>query len=489
MSTAAPRGPAYLSLARYVGLALLLAAGLQLRLTVGDEWHVPAGDGIGYHQLAHELRRAGRYAFGPPPQPLVWSREPGWPALLALVDPGEPNDIEVVLVRGVRLNAVLDTLTGLFTYLIVVEAGLPALGAWLALLFALGCPLLLLDACFLLRETLSTTLSTLALYLAVRGLRRRSAPSLIAGAGVVGLTMLVRFDAILLGVAFLVPWWRLPGPLLSLGPRTRGRVAALALVALALPVLPWAVRNQVRFGAPHLAGSTWQDPSGRELPTGERWWVRTWVDKVRFEGTGAAWLNLRLVFRQPVTERDVPADAASSPEERRELMAIFARYNREGLSPEVDAAFRELAWRRVREHPARILLWLPVKRAALWLWSFPPKEEQPMRSATLHQPERRDLFERSSRLFAILGGIGLLACLLGGFQHFAVVAVLTLAVRALVMSIAGPDGGYQRYLAPAYPALLAVGAAGPALVLAWPLRRLGRLRRRGGSGSASGGPA
>ena len=62
--------------------------------------------------------------------------------------------------------------------------------------------------------------------------------------------------------------------------------------------------------------------------------------------------------------------------------------------------------------------------------------------------------------FAIAGAIGLLLLAFDGFQHFALVAVLTISVRALVMSIAGPDGGYQRYLAPVYPVLLVAGAYG-----------------------------
>src|SRR5690242_6627377 len=97
-------------------LALILVAGCALRLQVSWEFHAPAGDGIGYHKLAHELRAHGRYSYGPG-APLDFTREPAWPVLLAAIDQGQGNDIERLLVWATRLNALLDALTGLLLFL------------------------------------------------------------------------------------------------------------------------------------------------------------------------------------------------------------------------------------------------------------------------------------------------------------------------------------------------------------------------------------
>ena len=443
-------------------LGLILVAGLALRLRVSYEFHAPAGDGIGYHRLAHELRAHHRYSLGPG-QPLDYTREPIWPLVVAAVDTGEGNDIEHTLLWATRVNAVFDLLTALFVFLMLRELSL-GWGAWLGCVLAAACPLLILDSCYLLRETLSTTIAAAATWLALRSLVRKDGRALVAAAAVVGLGMLVRFDMILLGVALLVPWARLAGW------GRRLRVGAAAAGACVLVFSPWPIRNLIQFGAPHLEGAQWMDKDGVLLARGERWWTRTWVDNVH-----AGWLNLRITNHLSIGPRDVPPEAAASPEERLRVLAIFADYNKAGgrLTPEVDAQLLALARDRAREHPLRVLAWLPLRRAALWWWYFPPPEEQPLRSRTLHQPEWRWLFDDISHVLAIAGLAGLVALAARRrTRDAALLLALALVVRSLVMSVAGPDGGYQRYLAPFYALLLVAAAAGPAIISQrWTTRR------------------
>src|SRR5690348_11779930 len=64
----------------------LCAGGLAMRGWFGRGNFVFAGsDSYGYNKLADELREHGRYAMGPPPEPLAWVRPPVYPIWVALV--------------------------------------------------------------------------------------------------------------------------------------------------------------------------------------------------------------------------------------------------------------------------------------------------------------------------------------------------------------------------------------------------------------------
>src|SRR5690349_5788360 len=90
-------------------LALLLLSALAFRLLVVTTFHRSAGDGVQYHELAQELLRAGRFAFGPPPRPLTDTRLPGYPLFLAYAAVrAAPVPIETTLVRATRANVLLD---------------------------------------------------------------------------------------------------------------------------------------------------------------------------------------------------------------------------------------------------------------------------------------------------------------------------------------------------------------------------------------------
>ena len=183
-----------------IGLVLLFVTIVAVKLRVVTDFHAPAGDGIGYHQLAHELRSAGRYAFGPGLPP-TYARMPGWPVVVAAVDTGRGNDIETTLARGTYLNVLFDVLTALFALLIAREAGLGRATQLLAFFLVLASPLLLLDSCYLLRETFSTTIATAVFWLIARGHFRREPRWLIAAAGLIGPEAGCRFGDVDIGGA------------------------------------------------------------------------------------------------------------------------------------------------------------------------------------------------------------------------------------------------------------------------------------------------
>jgi hypothetical protein len=65
---------------RRIAAALVIATALGLlavRFAIVEVFHAPAGDGSQYFALSQQLITTGRYAFGPPPAPLTWVRNPG----------------------------------------------------------------------------------------------------------------------------------------------------------------------------------------------------------------------------------------------------------------------------------------------------------------------------------------------------------------------------------------------------------------------------
>ena len=59
-------------------VAIALVIGLGFRLALVSSWHAPAGDGLHYFQLSQELRAHGRFAYGPEPRELTYTRIPGY---------------------------------------------------------------------------------------------------------------------------------------------------------------------------------------------------------------------------------------------------------------------------------------------------------------------------------------------------------------------------------------------------------------------------
>jgi hypothetical protein len=66
----------------------------------------------------------------------------------------------------------------------------------------------------------------------------------------------------------------------------------------------------------------------------------------------------------------LPSRAFDSPAEYAETSALVAAYNDNGqdLSPELDGRFAQLAGQRIKAHPMRYYVWLPLGRVAdMWL--------------------------------------------------------------------------------------------------------------------------
>src|SRR5205823_5607602 len=104
--------------------ALFLGLGSWFRLHLVHEWNTPAVDGKQYLALAQQLLAHRRFAFGPSPLPLLYTRLPGYPLFLCGLSWLAPHH-SVTLEQGTALatsaNAMLDVGTALFVLLLLRE--------------------------------------------------------------------------------------------------------------------------------------------------------------------------------------------------------------------------------------------------------------------------------------------------------------------------------------------------------------------------------
>jgi 4-amino-4-deoxy-L-arabinose transferase-like glycosyltransferase len=419
---------------------VLIACALALRVALVLTWHVPAGDGHHYYQLAQQLATKGRLAYGDPPAPLQFTRLPGYPLFLAYVVRSVPRPMEAHLVRATLANVVLDLLSALLLVSVVRRLGArPAfqMATFAAVIFA---PSVMLLASYGLTESLATFLAVAMLSCAAHYRLSKKWGWAVAAGVAAGAAQLVRVDALTLLPALGV---------LVVGAPLR-HVAALALAG-AVTFAPWPIRNQVRLGALYPLGAAWIAQDGRPQPTGMLAWMRSWSGGRR----GEAYIQMLVSNRRPLDDRPgtlLPV-MFDSPEERARLMQLFAQYNREHLSPAVDAGFRALARERAARRPFRHYVVLPLLR--LWaLWIPTPDYELPMRTPVLGLPAARPLFDGVQSALLLFGLLGLaLAARVAELRRFALVVATALVVRTAFFSYFHPMPT-QRYVVELIPFLM-----------------------------------
>ncbi|MGB0123008.1 MAG: hypothetical protein WA419_01290 [Silvibacterium sp.] len=188
-------------------------------------------------------------------------------------------------------------------------------------------------------------------------LLKRVAPLAAAAA----LAILLRPDGVLLFGAILIAmvWY---------GRKRRQRriaVVACLFAALALsPLVPWTVRNWRTFHVVRPLAPEYANNPGERVNRGFIRWFRTWA--VEFSSTGNIYWNLD---GDVFDIEDLPPRAFDSNAQYAQTDTLFDRYNEHlRMTPELDAEFGELAKQRIRAHPVRYYVWLPVLRVAdMWL--------------------------------------------------------------------------------------------------------------------------
>ena len=357
-----------------------LLAGLALRLFFIWRYPFYSGDTAYYEELARNWLYHGIYGFYSHGQLFPSdARVPGYPAFLAAV----------YLFAGTGRMAVMLVQAALDLATCVVAASLAAriaAGAseavqsrvalaalWLTAL----CPFTANYSAVPLTEVLATFLTTVALliFLSPVGSALEPHPQnrelilalkvWLAGGVIVGFGTLVRPETpLLLAGVFLVYAWRYHRPAywnrLILG-------GLWIFIGVLLPLAPWASRNAVSLGRVQFLAPRYAETYGDVLPTGFYAWTKTWMFRFR----DAYLFTWKLPGAQHIEVKDLPSYAVDSPEELARVAALLDRYNKApGMTRSIDFEFLELARERVRRHPIRTYLWVPIERAAC-MWFTP----------------------------------------------------------------------------------------------------------------------
>jgi Dolichyl-phosphate-mannose-protein mannosyltransferase len=290
-------------------------------------------------------------------------RLPGYPAFLALCFAvfGVANYHAVLY-----LQAIIDLGTCVLVAGLAAKICGPRAGRW-ALLLAALCPFTANYAASPLTETLSVfcvALGFRALPEVLQGARRGRTAWLIFSALIFSWSYaaLLRPDGALLAVVLwvsLIVYGRY-----SLGRASAFRSAMLAGLLSLLPFVAWTLRNEHTFHVfQPLAPRYANDPGEFAFPGFVRWIKTLTAD---FTATNEIYWNGNSDRIDPA---NLPARAFDNPGQYLRTLRLLEEYNATTtLTPELDARFGQLAAERVRAHPFRYYVNLPLLRLAdMWL--------------------------------------------------------------------------------------------------------------------------
>jgi hypothetical protein len=242
-------------------------------------------------------------------------------------------------------------------------------------------------------------------------------------------------------------------------PRPTGmKLLRMGLVCAVLALVPfglWATRNWRVFHVFEPLAPRYATDPGESINPGWQRWVKTWC--LDFVSTYDIYWNI------PGSALDLsklPSRAFDSPAQYAETAALAAAYSDNGqdLSPELDARFAALAAQRVRAHPLRYYLWLPLGRVAdMWLR---PRVENLNIDLDWWVYSHHYAETRFSWAYAALNAAYLLLALAGLCfrpKYWPWMLLYFILRSAMLMTIEAPEA---RYTLECFPMLFALGGIG-----------------------------
>jgi hypothetical protein len=137
----------------------------------------------------------------------------------------------------------------------------------------------------------------------------------------------------------------------------------IAITAL-IPLAPWTLRNWHNLQRFQPLAPRYANEQDEQVPYGFNRWVRTWM---------AEYVSVEEIYwpipGEEVDASRLPERAFDFAEQRQATLDILSAYNEDhSISPELDDRFAMLAAERVRAHPLRYYVGLPIIRVAdMWL--------------------------------------------------------------------------------------------------------------------------
>jgi hypothetical protein len=230
------------------------------------------------------------------------------------------------------------------------------------------------------------------------------------------------------------------------------RWAAVCGLLSILPFIPWTIRNFRTFHVfQPLAPRYAVDPGGSSDPGFNRWTKTVCVD------LACTWDVYWNANSDRIDLEDLPARAFDSPQQYDQTRRLLAAYNRtEIVTPSIDATFGALAAERIRAHPFRYYLEMPLARLAdMWLR---PRTEMLWIELRWWQYSRHHAETEFSLAYAVLNLAYLVAALIGYAKRppFRVVILAFVLLRcALLLTLEAPE---PRYTLECFPPLIALAA-------------------------------
>jgi hypothetical protein len=485
---------------RAVACAFLLLVALAFRLVLATTMpNDEPDDAHGYTLLARNLLAHGAYSLSstPPLEP-TYARVPGYPLLIAAIYrvSGVDNDTAVRVAQAVIETATCWSIACLA--LALVPDAWPCRRRWRVQCAALGlaavCPFTAIYVTTVLTEVLAISLGTATAWFAMRALRESADDGGARGrrrpwrwwfaAGLAGGALtIVRPEGGLLAagagatmvLAAVWRWWRArKSGSAQAAARLVGSSVLLALGFLACDG-PWIIRNMSVFGVFQPIA-----PPGAAMPEdfttpGYVRWLMTWMDEPKY--VGPFQFNLDRV-RFSIDQ--LPPWAIESPDERRLVAELFSQYNGgepdqrpspgtsanapAGMTRALDARFDTLAWERIRRHPIRYYLSLPVERV-FWMWAgthsqYYPFDGDLLPLANLNREMGQHIwlpiFALLTLAWTLVGMAGAMRLISEPSSRVGLVLLFMLVVPrlALLGAIASPE---PRYLVQLFPFLSALG--------------------------------
>jgi hypothetical protein len=351
---------------KWLSITLALAGGAVMRLWMLKDLPQISPDTLLYGNMAKNLLLHGQFAVtgsdGVVHETLI--RLPGYPLFLAACFKlfGVP-DYNAVSYVQIALELVGCLLLAAFVGRIAPPRIRQGAAHWTLWLSAL-CPFTAAYAVAPLTETPTLFAIALALWALAQFHARPDWGNALWFTLAITLAALLRPDGALVGVAL--------APALLFGLRGSGiphaRLARMGAVCVLLALLPfgiWTVRNWRVFHVFEPLAPRYATDPGEPINPGWQRWMKTWC--LDFVSTYDIYWN---VPGNPLDLSKLPSRAFDSPAQYAQTAAIAAAYDDNGqdLSPQLDARFAQLAEERVKAHPLRFYLWLPLGRMAdMWL--------------------------------------------------------------------------------------------------------------------------
>jgi 4-amino-4-deoxy-L-arabinose transferase-like glycosyltransferase len=240
------------------------------------------------------------------------------------------------------------------------------------------------------------------------------------------------------------------------------RIGSCMFVGCILPLLPWALRNEITLHKIQFLSPKNSNLPGELIPYGFMAWEKTWLYRVRY-----CYLVTWKLNDEAIDVEDIPANAFDTPDEKEQVTDVLASYNRDiNLTEEEDAVFGKLASERTARHPLRTYLFIPAARAVT-VWLTPRIELLPFSGKVfpLAEAYEEDPVDQGFTVaFVALNIIYILLAVWGAWrlwpQHHARTAVVLLTAfvllrTAFLTTLEAPE---PRYTLVCFPVLLAFAA-------------------------------